>query len=282
MNKVDVVINAYGKPYQTLCTLKSLLEHSGQHIDVIYYIIEKTSLFGANMLPVINHFDNIISYKTTGDIINHCVDYNVETDRFNVRYQYGIEKSNKKHVFITHNDIMYTGDIIGAMLPQMNGYAGIGLVGQCWNCPANTAGLCNREKFESYNPTFQDVKQLLQKVSSPRTTIGHIFENQPAPLPECRINEFACIIDREITVKECRPNGETPFFGDGSYLDTASGWFHSLYRKGYKFKNFEIDDFSHHGALANGAGHPVEFDQQMYDMAEETARQYFNTHYTNK
>ena len=33
-NKVDVCINVYGKPWQTLCTLKSLMKHSG---DIGFY-----------------------------------------------------------------------------------------------------------------------------------------------------------------------------------------------------------------------------------------------------
>lgn len=38
--RVDVAINYYGKPYQTLLTIETLLEHSAQHIDRIYLIRE--------------------------------------------------------------------------------------------------------------------------------------------------------------------------------------------------------------------------------------------------
>jgi hypothetical protein len=38
MEKVDVVIHVYGKPWQTLCTLKSLMKHSGKHIDKIFFV----------------------------------------------------------------------------------------------------------------------------------------------------------------------------------------------------------------------------------------------------
>ena len=41
LEKVDVVISVYGKPWQTLCTLKSLMMHSGEHIDKIFLIKEK-------------------------------------------------------------------------------------------------------------------------------------------------------------------------------------------------------------------------------------------------
>jgi hypothetical protein len=40
MEIVDVIINVYGKPWQTICTLKSLIKHSGNHIDKIYLIEE--------------------------------------------------------------------------------------------------------------------------------------------------------------------------------------------------------------------------------------------------
>ena len=41
MQKVDVVMNIYGKPWQTLCAIKSLMKHSGQWVDKIYLTIEK-------------------------------------------------------------------------------------------------------------------------------------------------------------------------------------------------------------------------------------------------
>ena len=37
---VDVAINVCGKPFQTLTALKTLMFHSGTHIDNIYYIQE--------------------------------------------------------------------------------------------------------------------------------------------------------------------------------------------------------------------------------------------------
>ena len=39
--KIDIIVNVYGKPWQTLCSLKSLLKYSGEHIDKIYFINER-------------------------------------------------------------------------------------------------------------------------------------------------------------------------------------------------------------------------------------------------
>ena len=49
MEKVDVVIHVYGKPWQTLCTLKSLMKHSGKHIDKIFFVKEPNQPYGDNI-----------------------------------------------------------------------------------------------------------------------------------------------------------------------------------------------------------------------------------------
>ena len=48
-NKVDIVINVYGKPWQTLCTLKTLMLHSGKHIDKIFLIRESEQPFNEDI-----------------------------------------------------------------------------------------------------------------------------------------------------------------------------------------------------------------------------------------
>jgi hypothetical protein len=39
--KVDVGLAFYGKPYHTIVTIKSLIKHSGKHIDKIYISRER-------------------------------------------------------------------------------------------------------------------------------------------------------------------------------------------------------------------------------------------------
>ncbi len=46
MTKVDCVINVCQKPFQTALTLYSLLKHSSQHIDRIFFIEENVQLAG--------------------------------------------------------------------------------------------------------------------------------------------------------------------------------------------------------------------------------------------
>jgi len=60
--KVDVIINVYGKPWQTLVALKSLMLHSGQWIDKIYMNVEKHHPYDDEVRWIIEGFDNVISF----------------------------------------------------------------------------------------------------------------------------------------------------------------------------------------------------------------------------
>ena len=99
------------------------------------------------------------------------------------------------------------------------------------------------------------------------------------PLPECRLNEFACIIDRDVTMKECVPNKDTPLFCLNDGCDAAAGWFRSLCLKGYKFVNYDLNKTMKHGFYANGnAGYPTLLDGTKYLAAENFAREYYQAY----
>lgn len=275
--KVDVVISAYGKPWQTLCTLKSLMKVSGEHIDKIYLIEEREQPFGENNIKMLlDKFDNLVHYIpkcfiSWDRVLSH---YNTPEDRYVVRYQYGIEMSDKKYFFVTHNDILYTNDIIGNMLNEIGDNVGIGLIGQCWNCPAFSANVCDGNRFETYKPTYDEAIRLVNTVRSPRTHPNQIDRNNPMPLPECRLNEFAALIDREITMKECTPNGNTPLFA-ATIMDTADAWFKSLFLKGYKFKNYDILKDCKHPYYLDGPGQDSQRNHGKYIESEMFAKKYY-------
>ena len=56
MKNVDVIINVYGKPWQTICTLKTLMKYSGHHIDKIFLIKEKEQPYNENIDWVFSYF----------------------------------------------------------------------------------------------------------------------------------------------------------------------------------------------------------------------------------
>jgi hypothetical protein len=270
-NRVDVVINVYGKPWQTLCTLKSLLKYSGNNIDKIFLIKENKQPYGENIDWIYEYFDNLIVFKPDKyKFWHHRVNYLFKKTRYMVRYQYGIENSDKKFVFMTHNDVLYTGDIIGDMLREIGDNVGIGEIGQCWNCPAQRKKVCSGETFYEWNPSYVDVINL--GLPYIRTRKKLIDKRNPKPLPECRLNEWACLINRNIVMKECHPNGSSPLFGQAK-VDVGDLWFRSLHLKGYKFAYYNRN-FNHHH-WSSVSGYRTERDRELYDRAEENARGYF-------
>lgn len=278
-NKVDVIVNVYGKPWQTLCTLKSLLKQSGNWIDRIFLIKENKQPYEENIDWIYSYFSNLTvftpnKYVDTFYIIKYC-DYYLSSRRYRIRYQYGIEKSGKRFVFISHNDVLYTGDVVGEMLFQIEGCAGIGEIGQCWNCPAQNKGVCCGEKFYEWNPSYEEVLNL--GLPYKRTSVERIDRKNPKPLPECRLNEWACLINREIVMKESYPRGNSPLFGQPG-LDIGDLWFRSFHLKGYRFRYYKKHYL--HSYWSSQAGYLTELDRELYEDSERRAKEYFQENFT--
>ena len=107
---------------------------------------------------------------------------------------------------------------------------------------------------------------------------GLINRENPMPLPECRLNEFACLINRETTMEQCIPNGTVPLFAT-TILDTADAWFKSLFLKGYKFKNYDINTDCTHGYYLNGPGQDSQRSSQKYSESESFAKKYYEDNF---
>ena len=268
MEKVDVVIQTYGKQWQLLCTLNSLFKYSEKWIDKVYLIEEFKHPFNDTIDEIFKHNFPIIHKKNNRFVnIYQTKSKNVPVDL--IRHQWGIEQSDKKYVFICHNDVLFTEDIIGNMLNEIGTCVGIGEIGQCWNCPAKAQGLCSGEKFYDWNPTFEDLKQL--RLPHIRTRLDNLDKDIPKLLPECRLNEFACLIDKEVCIKEGRP-----YFGEFDD-DSGTEWFKSMYKKGYKFKDYRKDFI--HAYWANLGGHETEQHEKLYYNAEKIAKQFYEENY---
>lgn len=266
--KVDVIIQVYGKPWQTLCTIESLMVHSEQWIDKIYLMEEAKHPFGDN-IDLIFKYDYPIVHKIYEKWVNIYGTWAKDVPVENIRHQWGIENSDKKYVFITHNDVLYTEDIIGNMLSEIGDCVGIGEIGQCWNCPAKFVGKCSGEKFYEWNPDWNEVKSL--PLPHIRTRLDNLDKDVPKLLPECRLNEFACLLNREICIKEGRP-----YFGEFSE-DSGVDWFRTMYKKGYKFKDYRKGFI--HAYWAKTGGHEVEQKEKLYWESEQLAKEYFKQNF---
>lgn len=273
--KVDVAINYFGKPYQTLLTIESLLEHSGEHLDVIYLIKEpQQPRADEDMGMLTRRFaDRLIvftpaRYLGWGTVSVRAVRKDEELRR-SVRYQYALEETDKRYLFVTHNDVLYTADLVGELLRaiQAGPHAGAGSIGQCWNCPASTAGLCDGDRYAELKLSYVAALRLTLRFPSPRTHPWLIDPRRPIPLPECRLNEFACLLDVGMYRRDTMPLGSSPPFGFFDRVDTACAWFRSMVLKGYTFANVRINDYCVHRA-----GHPDLFDPGAYERKETAAR----------
>jgi hypothetical protein len=283
--KVDVAIQVYGKPYQTLVALKTLMMHSGKHIDKIYFIQERDQPYGGvDFSFVIKRFDNIVLYTPKYFLSLSPADKKKYSDndyRLSIRYQYAWENTEKKYLYITHNDVIYKGDIVGKMLNVVNKYeyADIGQIGLCVLCPAFFGKKCNVGRYAEYNPSYEEVLDLVDKYPLKTKEQYDAFMSDlkrkiSMPLPLCRLNEHACLINLEKIRQEVVPYGETEPFGAYGKMDLGFYWFRELNLKGFKFKNYDIDKYCRHG-WGTFTGHQALLNSYYYASSEDKAIEYF-------
>ena len=97
-----------------------------------------------------------------------------------------------------------------------------------------------------------------------------IFDAQPWPLPECRVNEWACLLDLEKTRPLCVPHG--PILPPGAYrqcgpvcLDIGVEWFRGVHARGMTARHADLSRHLKHWV---GTGKVT---ARLYALAEENA-----------
>lgn len=284
MAKVDVAVSVYGKPYQTATTLASLLRHSGQHVNRIFFQEELRQPYGEDVSLVAQCFDDhpVTLYRPHHHQAWYPTDKAQLSDasfRQSLRYQLAWERTDQSFLFITHNDCLYSSDIIGGMIDRLadGRFAGVGIVGQCWNCPAFHAKRCHGTHYLGFRPTYAEAVQLIQSIPSPRTRVEMIDRVSPMPFPECRLNEFACMIN----VAELKPlvMPEGPIVPFGTFTnDIGTEWFRDLSLRGYKFLDWH-EGLKHGPFSEEASGHAASTNEVIYHRAEALARDYLRDHY---
>ncbi|WP_247232637.1 hypothetical protein [Telluribacter sp. SYSU D00476] len=292
--KVDVSIAFYGKPYQAIVTIKSLLKHSRQHIDKIYLSRQRQQPHDdyIGIFKVIDYFKNddvnLVVHYPYHAIGAGVMDYerakNDTRFRQSIMYQYALEVTDKKYLCLMHNDLLFHGDMIGDMLKTFSEgpreLVGVGPVGQCWSCPAGPswANKCGPERYDQYVPSMEEAIALTESHSTPRKDIqlNVIRNGRVHILPECRLNEFCAMIDVEKYRKETLPNGPIGCFGGvwhGS--DTGTIWSHDMVKRGYKFKHMTLENYARHAPFeSSGSGTSAYFKSDTYWQAEQRAKEY--------
>ena len=275
---VDVALNIFGKPYQTSLSLLSLFRFSEQRIDRVFMQFEPSGSMHDTVSPY------CIAEYVTETIGPRCVVYQprywlkfdvVDESRlqdpeylYSIRYQHGFTHTDKKYLFVMHNDVYFKRDVIGPMLEKINGAFAVGRLGQCWACPAREgttvreAGLgntpCDPTRYMEFRPDFTGLDSLYRTAARlgvfgrPYWKGWAGFDRERAwPLPECRINEWACLVDVEQTRPHVYPNGPVLPFGafeqcGETCLDTAVAWFRGLHHRGLFARHMDIDPYLKH------------------------------------
>lgn len=280
---VDVAINVYGKPYLTAVTILSLMKQSGQWINKLYLVEERQQPPGTDLgilKELVKPFD-VVHYRPwfflgVNNLLvgrrRHFMPFTPY--RHSIRYQYAWEKTKKPYLFITHNDVLYSKDLVGAYLSNIGEAIGIGKVGQCWNCPAFKEKVCDGNRYLTYRPTKEELDYLYEKQGDARNG-NHIRQTEmrgPWPLPECRLNEYACLVDMTKARPVTSPKGAAHPFGLHGYIDVNVDWFSDVNHMGFKVANLDYDAYASHSwvnALNNG--HRALSDKTIYDAEEKQA-----------
>jgi hypothetical protein len=285
--QVDVAVSVYGKPYQTAVTIASLLEHSGQHIDKIYFQEEREQPHGdaVSYIPACFNERNVIHYRPKLHLGWWRLDeirFAQEDYRLSVRYQLAWEQSKNQYLFIMHNDCLFTSDVIGGMLARLHDqeYSGVGIIGQCWNCPAFFGKVCDGNRYLEYKPSYSEALDLIEKFPSPRTLPSMIDPASPMPLPECRLSEFGCLVNLKKVKYLTIPEGDVVPFSTFTN-DTGTAWFRQMALRGHKFLNWH-EGFKHGVFSEQSSGHSAILDEQIYVSSEVRAKEYLKTHYEQR
>jgi hypothetical protein len=283
--KVDIAINVYGKPYQTALAIRSLIKYSGDHVGRIFINVEKKQPFGfheSQLKSLLSDLD--VVYYTPSlflgwwqiqkrNWVNKLL-YHIPAFRYSIRYQYPWEKTSANYLFLSHNDMVFHGDILSAYLSKVGDSIAIGHVGQCWNCPAHKVH-CDGGRYWDYRPTMNELSTLYENWPVDRAVIwGFIQAEKPSwPLPECRLNEHAALINMTVARKLTVPQGSLSPIGLMT-MDTGIKWFQDVANAGYKVIHDSFFKYSKHGMFNEaGSGHGALFDESLYKKEESLAKE---------
>jgi hypothetical protein len=260
MDKIDVAIQSYKKPELLFYTLLSLKKFCGSHIETVFI---NDDCSGQETLDFYNNpnFANAlwpikvkirINQKKAGysktlmtkELLNkkkinekfftlvlrplkHLDFHDTEND---IRYQWAINNTNKKHLLIIHDDIKFYDDVVETYLSAIEKDPNLAIVGDLGNledCPFGPCGTkeCGPNKIlNGYRPTKN--YPIVKSYSFAQKLLHRNFR--------CRINEWLCMINIEkarfIHDKYGTCFGNYEFGGDvGAY------WFEKIIKEGFHF-----------------------------------------------
>lgn len=295
--RVDVAVNIFAKPYQTALSVLSLLKESRAHVGTVWLQYEPMGSRYDRVSPyvVAKYLKEVLDWPCRVSQPEHWLALEAPdmarlgdaAYRLSIRYQDAFEHSESRKLLLMHNDIYVFGDALGEMLAAMGDAFAIGQLGQCWRCPAHAAQVvkdvmdrppCTSARYEEFRPDAATLRRLYahaRELGAPvrpyEECFTEFFDKQPWPLPECRVNEWFCLLDLEKTRPHSVPFGPAlppgAFGPCGRYnLDTSVPWFRAMHALGFRARHFDHTRFLRHWV---GTG---KMSASRYTMAEDNAR----------
>ncbi len=220
MTKVDVAVNSFKKPESliyTLMTLKRVAEdmvdtvyinddHSGDGTCGVYLAPEVQEYFRPWKLNVRENPRNVwvrevyprwkrADYMDWKYMLQHWVRFvspSYEHNADNIRYQYAIDHTDKKYLYIIHDDVRFVDNVIDLYLQsfaQDDKLFLVGDLGQCWRCGFKE--ICSPTKImngERPSPMWPlTPKKQTQDIKN--------FTRKDGYKMDCRVNEWSCLAD---------------------------------------------------------------------------------------
>ena len=119
-------------------------------------------------------------------------------------------------------------------------------------------GACGPLRYTEFRPEYEALCRLYALarqrgifVRSYDEGFAGMFDSQPWPLPECRVSEWACLLDLEKIRPFCTPWG--PALTPGAFrrcgtenLDTGVAWFRDMHALGLRARHFELTRYLKH------------------------------------
>lgn len=145
---------------------------------------------------------------------------------------------------------------------------------------------CNPDSYLQFRPSYRELVELYGKAhekgifARPYDENGFTeeFRASPWPLPECRVNEWAALVNMAKIRDICVPHGSA--FPPGAYrscgqynLDIMAPWFRDLHKRGFVAKNFNVKSGLRHWV---GTGNNTDL---RYSKNEGRALHILNKHF---
>ena len=261
MEKVDVAIQSYKKPESLVYTLLSLKKYCGNYIDTIYInddcsgnntiehyknkelqermspiklkIRENTKPSGYNITLLTKEMWKKKSFlekiRLIGYFFINRLRYHKTSD--NVRYQWAINNTDKKYIFLIHDDVKFFSNVLKKYLDTIEKDEKFAIVGDLGGCEFCEFGPCGEKcsPTKILNGEYPcNTYPITGKRKNPINTLLGRYNRH------CRINEWCCLVDVNVLRKLVNEYGI--YFGNYECGgDVGTVFFEKIIKLGYKF-----------------------------------------------